>query len=1562
MRKLLDFGFTRDQATIALLSSDDRFEQALELLLTGEEGPSSSEGKAADASPSKPAAIAALPVVSITSEVDVKESFDELLFESSVREMLTPSHSGLRALSCKSNGKGGSSIYLKGPPEVDTSTYRLDLALAMGGSADVDDVIYLEVELLTPVHMLGISGSSWSPLDERPAFGVATNDNQELVVATETAGETVIGITIYRRLGLVKFSSANTATTTTTSSPSRDGGKTSTTVDASILFSPVIPLVLSLLPGQVCCISVGLSPFKLQPPPDCRSFYDAVCEAVRTASNGRAASAPDALTSSTASTPAAASPIQRPLIEGDVVARGPDWKSSYKNQDGGAGKLGTVISTEVAAGGARVRWHFDNSKNVYRFRPGAFDLVVVKAAHVPAGSSAAAGFFVVGCTVLIKDVDVYVAEVSQEDMGGWNSSMAKHLGKKGKVIELKNDATAKVEVDGQSFTWNRLLCQVIAPPVPPSAAVSAGGEAKAAAAPDPAPPATQDITPSMQIVKGLLEVWDASKSTWVIATSIAQGVIAFPKGSTLLHAACALENGPVLSMLLDSKVYTLAYCAALDAHGLAVGNLACSSANFECLRILLESGMAIPKQSLFVQACGDGNLKLVEFFIACGVDPDGADETGTTPIFAAVSRAHEDVACLLLKSDKVDCQGLFQSHMAGACVAIESDSPLSSICLGSVGEGQHDEQVDGIYILSRMQSPSGPVYQKLDNEDVLLSCHFQPPVGPGVASSAEPNLPGFDSMRKSAQLHLPSKTQVTRGESTQQQDVASVFLDITYDVQKMRSSPSQEAIGAMSGNYLELTLEFSSPAESVGIGFAVNANHVEDFLLGAIANVRALPACGAGLNVRASDDLSGDVLVTYMPGQQFQVNLAHRKVMFLEGKMVTRVQLADLSGWVHFDETDPDAGAGGEVVKYLEVISARQCFPGDHFGSFGIHTMDGRLRSQMANTLVERFEPLKNGDVLGVGVNVDLDIVFLTKNGSLLGLAFSIPKDSETLHPVVTFLPSSGSTSPPVVTLNNGSHPFLFKSKDETTPVMPCTRDVGDAWDKISSLAGAKGEVWKIYSKSTGIYFGIFPSAVDSFCMLPHDKLWHDIDFQFPGNFSLSSSSKARPTKFVCIVPPARVECFSDIHEHSLTKRRMTSGDDWVCRGVSHSERGSKAPVSWCCEVESCNFSLCVPCAAAAHPVSVPAMVTSKIKAPQVLNVRSSQDLSGSVVKTFVEGDVLDVLINTATVVEGSLRVQMADRSGWSSIRLEDGSDTLTICASAATAATMNVSSSRNRSKSKSEVVARVNRAGVAVARGTGEGSGNFYCGRILGALAMGAGSDGQCGPNSGPQCPSCVGLTFQVKTAKDLRSACQDGDLEKVKRLCALIPRGPDSEVDECEEEHGYTAAHRACQQGHADCLRAVLDHGADLNKRTNKAHCSWAPIHSATWFNSHDCIRELVARGADLLAKASWKAGGSPWDTCGVQDGTSTETKAETVRVLNEALFQRKLASLPSWTLLNIAAASGQSCVVEAILEKSSQDLEVANLLGHTPLFSAVLGNHLACVELLLSRHAAVDQVRRR
>jgi hypothetical protein len=52
-----------------------------------------------------------------------------------------------------------------------------------------------------------------------------------------------------------------------------------------------------------------------------------------------------------------------------------------------------------------------------------------------------------------------------------------------------------------------------------------------------------------------------------------------------------------------------------------------------------------------------------------------------------------------------------------------------------------------------------------------------------------------------------------------------------------------------------------------------------------------------------------------------------------------------------------------------------------------------------------------------------------------------------------------------------------------------------------------------------------------------------------------------------------------------------------------------------------------------------------------------------------------------------------------------------------------------------------VNRAGVPVRAGSGSAQHVLYCGRCLGVTVI-PGSDGQCGPTNGPQCPDCRGMT----------------------------------------------------------------------------------------------------------------------------------------------------------------------------------------------------------------------------
>ena len=59
---------------------------------------------------------------------------------------------------------------------------------------------------------------------------------------------------------------------------------------------------------------------------------------------------------------------------------------------------------------------------------------------------------------------------------------------------------------------------------------------------------------------------------------------------------------------------------------------------------------------------------------------------------------------------------------------------------------------------------------------------------------------------------------------------------------------------------------------------------------------------------------------------------------------------------------------------------------------------------------------------------------------------------------------------------------------------------------------------------------------------------------------------------------------------------------------------------------------------------------------------------------------------------------------------------------------------------------------------GTGSGASTLYCGRRLGREAI-PGSDGQCGPNNGPQCADCkVGPVVVAPPKPAVKSKARQG------------------------------------------------------------------------------------------------------------------------------------------------------------------------------------------------------------
>ncbi|KAJ8598141.1 hypothetical protein CTAYLR_007407 [Chrysophaeum taylorii] len=151
-----------------------------------------------------------------------------------------------------------------------------------------------------------------------------------------------------------------------------------------------------------------------------------------------------------------------------------------------------------------------------------------------------------------------------------------------------------------------------------------------------------------------------------------------------------------------------------------------------------------------------------------------------------------------------------------------------------------------------------------------------------------------------------------------------------------------------------------------------------------------------------------------------------------------------------------------------------------------------------------------------------------------------------------------------------------------------------------------------------------------------------------------------------------------------------------------------------------------------------------------------------------------------------------------------------------------------------------------------------------------------------------------------DLATACYEGDASMVRHLCACG-------ADVKNSEEGTSPLFIACQRGHVDAARVLLEYGAKVQV-------------SALWVassNGHVGVaRLLLDNGADVHR-----------------------------------------ASRSGWSLLYVAIQNGHVPVARLLLERGADVNRVSNF-GLTPLLAATAKGRVEMVKLLLENGAAVNR----
>ena len=89
------------------------------------------------------------------------------------------------------------------------------------------------------------------------------------------------------------------------------------------------------------------------------------------------------------------------------------------------------------------------------------------------------------------------------------------------------------------------------------------------------------------------------------------------------------------------------------------------------------------------------------------------------------------------------------------------------------------------------------------------------------------------------------------------------------------------------------------------------------------------------------------------------------------------------------------------------------------------------------------------------------------------------------------------------------------------------------------------------------------------------------------------------------------------------------------------------------------------------------------------------------------------------------------------------------------------------------------------------------------------------------------------------LIDAAENGDIYQLRAELAAI-----TDIDAVNVD-GMTALHSAVLNGHAECVKLLLDQSADVNIQNADGY---TPLHLAVWDHHVECIKLLLAHGADV------------------------------------------------------------------------------------------------------------------
>ncbi|XP_061602864.1 ankyrin repeat and SOCS box protein 2-like isoform X1 [Cololabis saira] len=162
----------------------------------------------------------------------------------------------------------------------------------------------------------------------------------------------------------------------------------------------------------------------------------------------------------------------------------------------------------------------------------------------------------------------------------------------------------------------------------------------------------------------------------------------------------------------------------------------------------------------------------------------------------------------------------------------------------------------------------------------------------------------------------------------------------------------------------------------------------------------------------------------------------------------------------------------------------------------------------------------------------------------------------------------------------------------------------------------------------------------------------------------------------------------------------------------------------------------------------------------------------------------------------------------------------------------------------------------------------------------------------------------------------------------------------------HGETALLVAINKDYLECVRLLLEHGADPNIQNNEKE---TPLYRACELNSPAIVAMLLNRGATVNTRCNQ-------DWTAVQEAV-VRNNVEICEMLLKAGAKLNLRNMYGITPLFTAAQSGQLDTLRFLL-KHGADINTQAADGATALYEAAKNGHEGVVELLLSQSADANK----